>query len=48
MKYVFGVFKFFPTKDLSKVCQIDTRWMWNLITHPTSAHTQNLSKPIMW
>ena len=26
------------------VCRVGTRWMQNLILHPTSAPTQNLSK----
>ena len=29
---------------LSKVCQVDTRWMQNLIMHPTSSPNQILSK----
>ena len=29
---------------LSKVCNVGTYWMRNLILHPTSAPTQNLSK----
>ena len=28
----------------SNVCRVGTRWMWNLIPHPTSSPDRNLSK----
>ena len=29
---------------MSKVCRVGTRWMRNLIPHPTNSPDQNLSK----
>ena len=35
---------FWGDRGPSKICRVGTRWIWNLITHPTSSPTQNLSK----
>ena len=40
----FQVFLVFGVAVLSKVCRVGTRWMQNLIPHPTSSPDQNLSK----
>ena len=40
----FQVFLVFGVARPSKVCQVGTRWMWNLIPHSTSSPDRNLSK----
>ena len=40
----FRYFLFLGLRGPSKVCSVDTRWMWNLIPHPMSSPDQNLSK----
>ena len=40
----FQVFLVFGVSFLSKVCQVGSRWMQNLIPHPTSYPNRNLSK----
>ena len=40
----FQVFLIFGVAGPSKVCQVGTHWMQNLILHPTSSLDQNLSK----
>ena len=40
----FQVFLVFGVAGLSKVCRVGTRWMRNLIPHPTSSSNRNLSK----
>ena len=40
----FQVFLFFGVDGSAKVCQVGTRWMHNLIPHPTSSPDQNLIK----
>ena len=36
--------KKYQKKCDAKVCRVSTRWMQNLISHPTSSHDRNLSK----
>ena len=40
----FQVFLVFGVVGSIKVCRVGTRWMHNLIMHPTSSLDQNLSK----
>ena len=40
----FQVFLVFGVVGYVKKCQVGTRWMRNLISHPTSSLDQNLSK----
>ena len=42
--HFFQVFLVFRVPGLSKVCQVGTHWMRNLILHPTSSLDRNLSK----
>ena len=41
---LFWYFLFQGQQGISKVCRVGTRWMWNLIPHPTSSPNRNLSK----
>ena len=40
----FRYFMFFWQRGMSKVCRVGTRWMRNLIPHPTRSLDRNLSK----
>ena len=42
--HFFRYFFFWGERGLSKVFQVGTRWMQNLVPHPTSSPNQNLSK----
>ena len=42
--HFFRYFLFLGQRGPSKLCQVGTRWMWNLIPDPTSSPDRNLSK----
>ena len=42
--HFFRYFLFLGKRGPSKVCRVGTRWIRNLIPHPTSSPDQNLSK----
>ena len=42
--HFFRYFLFLGQRGPSKVCRVGTRWMQNLILHPTSSPDRNLSK----
>jgi len=42
--HFFKYFLFLGLQVPSKVCRVSTRWMQNLISHPTSSRDRNLSK----